>query len=267
MNDVADLNVPKSNRNADPVPEGIELENAWETKTIIRTEEIILAQAGWIAEQKTVGTRRKHPPRISNYKNVRSAPNLTREDIKSSIGWCLQIYKRTNPVDSVRIIAKQFNFDYQNIGEAGVEARFALLLKDLAKVFGVGLIEAGFKQSMGSCDNVPEIARTLQYLIPMLLQPAHSPLDGIQEYLRRRYLHELEHSLAILIPQSQQRFQPALHERHREEDHSATTSSLGHPRDLASTQAGAGHHQGHAEQPAPDRRRAVGTSDGHESPV
>jgi len=145
-------------RNADPVASGIELQDAWENKTLIESGNIILAQVGWVEEEVQIGSTRKNLPGY-NIQGVRdSSISYSREIIMASIGWALQIFHDDGVIKVERILGDHFNYDYQSIADAVKHQRFVILLNDLAKVFRYDSLDEGFKLSMGSFTKSPEAA-------------------------------------------------------------------------------------------------------------
>jgi len=154
--EVAKFGTVRLVRNADPVASGIELQDAWENKTLIESSNIILAQVGWVEEEIQTGTTRRT---ASDYNSnlVHTYPMIyDRIPVMSSIGWLLQIFHDDGAINVERIFGEHFNYDYQSLADAARHQRFVILLNDLSKIFRYDSLDEGFKLSMGSFTRSPE---------------------------------------------------------------------------------------------------------------
>ena len=156
--EVAKFGTVRLVRNADPVARGIELQDAWENKTLIESANIILAQVGWVEEEIEIGSK---PKRVGGGSldpsgQIPDFVDFSRESIKAPLGWLLHIYHGQEPIGVVRIFGEHFNYDYQSFPDAARNQRFVILLNDLAKVFRYDSLDEGFKLSMGSFTKSPE---------------------------------------------------------------------------------------------------------------
>ncbi len=152
--DVVRLPIPTLSKNADPVEGGFELEDLFSDLTLINAESIEFMQAGWVEEKVEVGTVK--PPRSrSGLKysadGTRAGSFMyTRMKKKEPIGWVLHVFQKGEPLEWLRIIGRNFNYDYQPVTGVYWMQRFGLLLTDLARITPFASLDEGFKETMGS---------------------------------------------------------------------------------------------------------------------
>ncbi len=148
--DICQIGDLDQSRNADPVPEGYELEDMFGNKTLIKKEDIVLAQAGWVSEEIELGSSRLSTPRYGDDGSRLSSFNYSREADTRELGSVLQLFHGGEPYECVRIEGSNFNYDYQDMSDGETGFRFAIMLNDLAKVLDYDTLDEGFRLGMGA---------------------------------------------------------------------------------------------------------------------
>jgi len=164
--DVAKFDTPKTVRNADPTPSGLEIEDIWEKKSMIGIGSIILAQVGYVEEKVDVGAAVSRTSGFNTKGTHETPPTYIREKVKEAVGWTLQIFHEGTPVKVVRIFSKHFNYDYQGMIDANKMQRFSILLNDIARILPYECLDNGYRQSMSSLTKHEDsVYKTLDQMI------------------------------------------------------------------------------------------------------
>ncbi len=155
---VATLGNPELIRNADPVDEGLELEDIWGKKTLLESGTMVLVQAGWVKEKIAVGSSTDSTPRFDKTSKGSGPAPYKRKPPMAKIGWVMQIFQKGDPCDITRIMGSYFNYDYQNVDSYSRDQRFGMLLKDLSNSLPYEILDKGYRISMGSTSSAPSEA-------------------------------------------------------------------------------------------------------------
>ena len=116
--DIAQIGKPDVIRNGDVVEDGFEVEGLFGRKSLIETDSIALAQAGWVREKievsRTGSSSTKSPKYDMRGARYRSF-NYSSEIETQTLGWVLQIFAKGEPARCTRVVGSFFNYDYQGM--------------------------------------------------------------------------------------------------------------------------------------------------------